>query len=89
MIDDSGDRTDGTATAHVGKQYLGSVGKIDRGVVTVITCSADERGYYPLHAKRSKLRSSPRSGTTACGRMAHAMGRQLRLRGGRSTVSWR
>ncbi|MDQ1032959.1 SRSO17 transposase [Streptomyces umbrinus] len=34
----------------MGKQYLGSVGKIDRGVVTVTTCWADERLYYPLHA---------------------------------------
>ncbi|WP_442816649.1 IS701 family transposase [Streptomyces sp. NBC_01304] len=50
VIDDSGDRKDGKATAHVGKQYLGSVGKIDRGVVTVTTCWADERLYYPLHA---------------------------------------
>ncbi|MEH6379057.1 hypothetical protein V7793_32670 [Streptomyces sp. KLMMK] len=38
------------AIAHVGQQYLGSVGKIDRGVVTVTTCWADERVYYPLHA---------------------------------------
>ncbi|MFD7811512.1 transposase [Streptomyces sp. NPDC059785] len=37
VVDDSGDRKAGTATAHVGKQYLGSVGKIDRGVVTVTT----------------------------------------------------
>ncbi len=51
MIDDSGDRKSGTATAHVGKQYLGSVGKIDRGVVTVTTCWADERVYYPVHAR--------------------------------------
>ncbi|WP_374225216.1 transposase [Streptomyces sp. ISL-98] len=50
VIDDSGDRKDGTATAHVGKQYLGSVGKIDRGVVTVTTCWAVERVYYPVHA---------------------------------------
>ncbi|WP_260609499.1 transposase [Streptomyces sp. WAC 01325] len=50
VIDDSGGRKDGTATAHVGKQYLGSVGKIDRGVVTVTTCWADERVYYPVHA---------------------------------------
>lgn len=50
VVDDSGDRKDGTATAHVGKQYLGSVGKIDRGVVTVTTCWADERVYYPVHA---------------------------------------
>jgi len=30
----------------VGKQYLGSVGKIDRGVVTVTTCWADGRVYF-------------------------------------------
>ncbi|WP_406431215.1 transposase [Streptomyces sp. NBC_01589] len=50
VVDDSGDRKDGSATAHVGKQYLGSVGKIDHGVVTVTTCWADERVYYAVHA---------------------------------------
>nr|WP_322973155.1 transposase [Peterkaempfera griseoplana] len=50
VLDDSGDRKAGTATAHVGKQYLGSVGKIDRGVVSVTSCWADERVYYPVHA---------------------------------------
>jgi len=49
-IDDSGDRNGGSATAHVGKRYPGSVGKIGRGVVTVTMCWADERLYYPLHA---------------------------------------
>ncbi|MFE4663796.1 IS701 family transposase [Streptomyces sp. NPDC056716] len=50
VVDDSGDRKAGGATAHVGKQYLGSLGKVDRGVVTVTTCWADERLYHPLHA---------------------------------------
>jgi SRSO17 transposase len=50
VVDDSGDRKDGSAAMHVGKQHLDSVGKIGRSVVTVITCWADERGYYPLHA---------------------------------------
>jgi hypothetical protein len=49
VIDDSGDRKDGTATAHVGRQYLGSVGKTDNGIVTVTSLWADERVYYPLH----------------------------------------
>nr|WP_280882279.1 transposase [Streptomyces pseudovenezuelae] len=35
----------------MGKQYLGSVGKIERGLVTVTTCWADERVYYPVHAR--------------------------------------
>ncbi|PJN32237.1 transposase [Streptomyces sp. CB02959] len=50
VIDDSGDRKDGKATAHVGHQWLGRYGKTDNGVVTVTTLWADERMYYPLHA---------------------------------------
>ena len=43
VIDDSGDRKDGTKTAHVGDQWLGRYGKTDNGVVTVTTLRADER----------------------------------------------
>jgi DDE superfamily endonuclease len=50
VIDDSGDRKDGTKTAHVGRQWLGRYGKTDNGVVTVTTLWADERVYYPVHA---------------------------------------
>src|SRR6266498_314672 len=50
VIDDSGDRKDGTKTAHVGHQWLGRYGKTDNGVVTVTTAWADERVYYPVHA---------------------------------------
>jgi SRSO17 transposase len=50
-IDDSGGRKDGTATAHVGRQWLGRYGKTDNGIVTVTTVWADERVYYPLHAE--------------------------------------
>jgi SRSO17 transposase len=35
VIDDTGDRKDGHATDHVSRQYLGSVGKIDNGIVAV------------------------------------------------------
>jgi len=51
VIDDSGDRKDGRATAHVGRQWLGRHGKTDNGVVTVTTVWADERVYYPLHTE--------------------------------------
>jgi hypothetical protein len=51
VIDDSGDRKDGTATAHVGRQWLGRYGKTDSGIVTVTTLWADERLCYPLHAE--------------------------------------
>jgi DDE superfamily endonuclease len=49
VIDDSGDRKDGTKTAHVARQYLGSVGKTDNGIVAVTSLWADERVYWPAH----------------------------------------
>ena len=51
VIDDSGDRKAGTKTAHVAKQYLGSIGKIDGGILAVTSLWAEERVYYPLHVK--------------------------------------
>ena len=51
VIDDSGDRKAGTKTAHVARQYLGSIGKIDGGIVAVTSLWADERVYYPLHVR--------------------------------------
>ncbi len=51
VIDEHGDRKRGTHTAHVGKQYLANLGKVDTGVVSVTTLWADERVYYPLHVK--------------------------------------
>jgi SRSO17 transposase len=35
VIDDSGDRKAGRKTAHVARQYLGSIGKLDGGIVAV------------------------------------------------------
>jgi len=49
IIDETGDRKDGTKTAHVAHQYLGSVGKIAHGIVSVTSLWADEDVYYPLH----------------------------------------
>lgn len=51
VIDDTGDRKAGTATAHVARQYLGSVGKVDTGIVAVTSLWADERLYCPLHVE--------------------------------------
>ena len=45
VIDDTGDRKDGNATDHVARQYLGSVGKVDNGIVAVTSLWADERCY--------------------------------------------
>ena len=48
VIDETGDRKWGTKTAYVGRQYLGSIGKVDNGVVSVTSLWADEHIYYPL-----------------------------------------
>jgi SRSO17 transposase len=65
VIDDSGDRKDGTKTAHVGRQWLGRYGKTDNAVMTVTTVWADERVYYPVHAVPCPRRgTSPRARTT-------------------------
>jgi hypothetical protein len=50
VIDDSGDRKAGTKTAHVARQWLGSLGKTDNGIVAVSSLWADERVYWPVHA---------------------------------------
>ena len=51
VIDETGDRKDGTKTAHVGRQYLANLGKVDNGVVSVTSLWADERVYYPLEVE--------------------------------------
>lgn len=51
VIDETGDRKWGDKTAHVGRQYLGSMGKIENGVVSVHSLWADEQRYYPLEVE--------------------------------------
>jgi SRSO17 transposase len=51
VIDETGDRKDGHKTAHVSRQYLANLGKIDNGVVCVTTLWADEQVYYPLEVE--------------------------------------
>jgi len=53
VIDETGDRKDGRHTAHVGYQYLGSIGTLGNGIVAVTSLWADERVYYPLHVRPS------------------------------------
>jgi SRSO17 transposase len=45
VIDETGDRKEGHKTAHVSRQYLANLGKIDNGVVSVSSLWADERVY--------------------------------------------
>ena len=48
MIDDSGDRKSGHASEYVARQYIGSRGKVEEGIVAVTTCWADEEVYWPV-----------------------------------------
>ncbi len=48
VIDETGDRKDGHSTAHVSRQYLANLGKIDNGVVSVSSLWADEGVSYPV-----------------------------------------
>src|SRR6266568_1136672 len=49
VIDDSGDRKSGHATDYVARQYIGSRGKVEEGIVAVTTCWCDEKVYWPAH----------------------------------------
>jgi hypothetical protein len=51
VIDEHGDRKWGKHTAHVGRQYLANIGKVDSGVVSVTSLWADEGVYYPLEVE--------------------------------------
>jgi hypothetical protein len=51
VIDETGDRKDGKATDHVAHQYLGSIGRIANGIVSVSSVWADERTYCPLRVE--------------------------------------
>jgi SRSO17 transposase len=51
VIDEHGERKWGTKTAHVGKQWLGNLGKTDNGVVSVSSLWAEEGVYYPLEVE--------------------------------------
>jgi SRSO17 transposase len=73
VIDETGDRKDGTHTAHVAHQYLGSIGKIANGIVAVTSLWADARVYYPLHVRPctcGPTRAALHAGSTPRGRQA-------------------
>ncbi len=48
VLDESGDRKAGTKPAHVGRQSIANLGKIDSGVVAGSSLWADAQVYYPL-----------------------------------------
>lgn len=62
IIDDSGHRKSGKATAGVGRQYIGQIGKIDNGVVTVTSHAYDGVKGVPLDVRLYKHASSLQNG---------------------------
>lgn len=48
MIDETGDRKKGKKTDYVARQYLGSVGKVERGIVSVNAYGISENITFPL-----------------------------------------
>ena len=62
MIDETGDRKKGTTTDYVSRQYLGSLGKVDNGLVTVHVVALLDGITFPLLWKVFKPKSRLRSG---------------------------
>ncbi len=57
IIDETGDRKKGNKTDYVARQYLGSIGKIDRGMVSVNAYGIYENITFPLIFKVFKPKS--------------------------------
>jgi len=51
VIDETGDRKKGKKTDYVARQYLGSVGKVDRGIVSVNAYGVYANITFPLIVK--------------------------------------
>ncbi|WP_375515988.1 IS701 family transposase, partial [uncultured Nostoc sp.] len=51
VIDETGDRKKGKKTDYVARQYLGSVGKVDNGIVSVNAYGIDANITFPLSVK--------------------------------------
>lgn len=51
VIDETGDRKKGKKTDYVARQYLGSIGKVDRGIVSVNAYGVYQNITFPLSFK--------------------------------------
>ena len=58
MIDETGDRKKGKKTDYVARQYLGSIGKIDNGIVSVNAYGVYKNTTFPLMFKVFKPRGT-------------------------------
>ena len=62
VIDDSGDRKKGNHTDYVARQYIGNIGKVENGIVSVNAYGVIEDVTFPLLFKIFKPRSTLKSG---------------------------
>jgi SRSO17 transposase len=62
IIDETGDRKKGNKTDYVARQYLGSVGKVDRGIVSVNAYGVYQNITFPLIWKIFKPRGTLKEG---------------------------
>ena len=62
IIDETGDRKKGKKTDYVARQYLGSVGKIDRGIVSVNAYGLYKSITFPLLCKVFKPQGTLKEG---------------------------
>lgn len=62
ILDDSGHRKSGNATAGVGRQYIGEIGKVDNGIVMVTSHAYDGVKSVPVDAELYKHASSLEKG---------------------------
>jgi SRSO17 transposase len=61
VVDETGDRKKGTKTDYVARQYLGSVGKIDNGIVSVNAYGIYKNITFPLVCKIFKPKGTLKS----------------------------
>ncbi len=62
VIDETGDRKKGTKTDYVARQYLGSIGKIDNGIVSVNAYGVYKNITFPLICKVFKPKRTLKEG---------------------------
>lgn len=62
IIDETGDRKKGNQTDYVARQYLGSIGKVDRGIVSVNAYGLYQNVSFPLLFKVFKPQTTLKQG---------------------------
>ena len=81
LIDETGDRKKGKTTDYVARQYLGSVGKVDAGIVSVNAYGVCDGITFPLLCEVFKPKGRLKEGESYRSKPAIALGLVERLVG--------